>query len=39
MTERRLNFEEQAAHEWRVVIVSAVTALVGLAAFAALFLN
>lgn len=39
MTERRWNFEEQAAHEWRIVTVSAVTALAGLAAFAALFLS
>lgn len=39
MKENRWNFEEQAAHEWRIVTASAVTALTALAVFAALFLN
>lgn len=37
--ERRWNFEEQARHEWSIVVGCAVTMFAGLALFAALFLN
>lgn len=39
MTERRWNFEREAAQMWTVFTVCAVTTLTGLALFAAFVLN